>query len=554
MTQFNRKKVFLWVLSVGVVVTFLSFKAIDFKTSKSLDIFFSFFRELNVFYVDDIDSEKIISTGIGAMLKSLDPYNDFIPEEEKETFDFQTTGEYGGMGALVRRSNDFTIVAEVYHNSPAHKAGLQAGDEIRSINGKSIKGLAVDKVSQMLKGPSNTLLAVVVKRYGIADSLTFEFKREKIHVPSVPYYGLANDGVGYIRLSNFTANCDAEVKEALKQLKKQKATGIILDLRGNPGGLLYEAVKIVNLFVEKNQLVVYTKARVKEFDQQYKTPDKPLDTEIPLVVLVDRSSASASEIVAGALQDLDRAVVVGERTFGKGVVQTTRPLPHKAQVKLTTAKYYIPSGRCIQAIDYAKRNEEGKISFIPDSLISEFKTRNGRSVYDGGGITPDIEKISGYFGRLSAVLYAQNIVFDFATRYRHLHEKIAQPSQFAISDSDFNDFVAYLDTINFRYESQTALMLKDLKEAAKAEKYYETNSSLFDSLDVVINKERFGDIFAHKYEITRLIEEEIVSRYYLQQGRGEYEMLKDEVVAKGVEILRNFSEFEKTLQPQALQE
>ncbi|MDD2278070.1 MAG: S41 family peptidase [Bacteroidales bacterium] len=539
MARFKNKIHLVWIPIIGLLVVFFSFKSIDFKTSKSLDIFFSFFRELSIFYVDDIDPEKLIYTGIDAMLNSLDPYNDFIPEENKETFEFQTTGEYGGMGALIRHGVEFAIIAEVYEGSPAHKAGLMAGDEIRRIDGVSTKELPVDKVSSMLKGPSNTMLKLIVKRYGVKDSLEFNFNREKIHIPSVPYYGMVNNDLGYIRLSNFTANCESEVKEALKSLKKQKAKGLILDLRSNPGGLLYEAVKIVNLFVEKDQLVVYTKGQIKEFDQEYKTPSKPFDIEIPLVVIVDRISASASEIVAGALQDLDRAIIIGERTFGKGLVQATRPLPHNAQLKITTAKYYIPSGRCIQAVDFAKRDEEGRIHSIPDSLISKFETKNGRAVYDGGGIAPDIEQSVTFFSRLSASLYAQNMLFNFATQFRNTHSNIAPPAKFELTEDDFSGFISFLDSVGFEYESQTSILLKELKESAKTENYYTASQSLFDSLEVAIERKGFAEFDLYKEEIAKLIEEEIVGRYYLQKGKAEYSLNKDEVIEKCIEVLTN---------------
>ncbi|HCX99349.1 MAG TPA: peptidase S41 [Bacteroidales bacterium] len=537
MAIFKNKKHLVWIPIAAILIVFFSFKSIDFKTSKSLDIFFSFFRELSIFYVDDIDPEKLIYTGIDAMLKSLDPYNDFIPEENKETLEFQTTGEYGGMGALIRHGVEFAVIAEVYEGSPAHKAGLMAGDEIRRIDGITTKGLTVDKVSNKLKGASNTMLSLVVKRYGVKDSLEFNFNREKIHIPSVPYYGMVNDDLGYIRLSNFTINCESEVKDALKSLKKQKAKGLILDLRSNPGGLLYEAVKVVNLFVEKNQLVVYTKGQIKEFDQEYSTPSKPFDTEIPLVVIVDRISASASEIVAGALQDLDRAVIIGERTFGKGLVQATRPLPHNAQLKITTAKYYIPSGRCIQAVDFAKRDEEGRIHSIPDSLINEFKTKSGRLMYDGGGITPDIEQTVTFYSRLSASLYAQNMLFNYATKFRHTHSEIAPAAMFELTENDFADFLSYLDSVGFEYESQTSALLKELKKTATSENYYTPNQSLFDSLEMTIDKKGYTEFELYKEEIAKLIEEEIVGRYYLQKGKAKYNLNKDEVIEKCIEVL-----------------
>lgn len=537
MKSSKKRNILVAVLSMAILTLFLSLKPVDFKTSKSLDIFFSFFRELSMFYVDDIDPEKTIYTGIDAILQSLDPYNDFIPEENKDVLEFQTTGEYGGMGALIRQGPQSTIIAEVYENSPAHKGGLMSGDEIIQINGVLTKGLPVDKVSEILKGPTKTSLNLKVKRYGVRDTLTFQFNRDKIHIPSVPYYGMLENQTGYIRLSNFTNNCSKEVRKAVKELKKNGAESLILDLRGNPGGLLYEAVKIVNLFVDKGQLVVYTKGKVKEYDQEYKTTSAPLDTEIPLVVIVDRISASASEIVAGALQDLDRAVIVGERTFGKGVVQVARPLSHKAQLKITASKYYIPSGRCIQAIDYAKRNEEGKISFIPDSLISEFKTRNGRAVFDGGGVTPDMDEKLESYSRLSASLYAQNIIFDFATRYHHNHKSINRPNNFELTSKDFDDFKAYLDTISFKYESQTSALHKQLIKVAQAENYYASNEALFDSLQLVIDKDPFGEIDRYEKEITKLIGEEIVNRYYFQKGSVEYNVRRDEVVNRCIEIL-----------------
>lgn len=548
MKSLKKRNILLVVLSITILTLFLSLKPVDFKTSKSLDIFFSFFRELSMFYVDNIDPEKTIYTGIEAILQSLDPYNDFIPEENKDVLEFQTTGEYGGMGALIRQGSQATIIAEVYEDSPAHKGGLMSGDEIIQINGVATKDLPVDKVSEMLKGPTKTRLNLKVKRYGENDTLTFQFNRDKIHIPSVPYYGMLDNQTGYIRLSNFTNNCEKEVRKGIKELKKSGAKGLILDLRGNPGGLLYEAVKIVNLFVDKGQLVVYTKGKVKEYDQEYKTTSAPLDTEIPLVVVVDRLSASASEIVAGALQDLDRAVIVGERTFGKGVVQVARPLSHKAQLKITASKYHIPSGRCIQAIDYAKRNEEGKISFIPDSLISEFKTRNGRTVYDGGGVTPDMEEKLEPYSRLSASLYAQNIIFDFATRYRHTYKTINEPGSFEFSTKDFNDFKAYLDTINFIYESQTSALHKQLIKVAKAENYYAANEALFDSLQVIIDKDPFGEIDTYEKEIAKLIGEEIVNRYYFQKGQVEYNIRKDEVVSRCIEILSSPELVQQTLE------
>lgn len=542
------KKISIALVATTIVIGAFSFNSVDFKVSKSLDIFFSFFREVSIFYVDKPDPEKLVKVAIDAMLESLDPYNEFIPEEDKAELEFQTTGEYGGMGALIRQTADYPIVAEVYEGSPAHGAGLRAGDKILEINGSSVLSLPVDRVSKMLKGVPKSDLNLVIQRYPKPDSLTFSFKRDKIHIPSVPFYGMVSEGVGYIRLVNFTTNCHKEVEKALKELKsKGKAQGIILDLRGNPGGLLHEAVKIANLFIPKDELVVYTKGQIKEFDQEYKTPSRAVDTKIPLVVLVDRVSASASEIVAGALQDLDRAVIVGERTFGKGLVQTTRPLPYNAQLKITTAKYYIPSGRCIQAVDFTRRAEDGSISFIPDSLISEFKTRNGRIVRDGGGITPDIEHSASMYSRLTTVLYARNMLFDFATQFHSSNDSIASPTEFALTDEQYNGFITYLNDSNFEYESQTQSTLKDMIRAAQDENYHEMLKPLTDSIQSIVKGNIALDLELSKPEIKRLLEEEIVGRYYFQKGKAQYGVTQDEVIPIGIDILSNATEYNAIL-------
>jgi carboxyl-terminal processing protease len=544
----HKKSILVAIPTLLLIFSLFAFKQVDFKTSKNLDIFFSFFRELTIFYVDKTDAEKLIQVGIDAMLESLDPYNEFISEDNIDALEFQTTGEYGGMGALIRHGEFYPVIAEVYEGSPAHKAGIIAGDVIKSINGNSVKQTPVDVVSKMLKGVPNTDLNVVVERFGQPDSLSFVFKRERIHIPSVPYYGMISDEVGYIRLANFTSNCHKEVENALKDLKsKNNAKGIVLDLRGNPGGLLYEAVRIVNIFVDRNQLVVYTRGQIKEFDQEYKTSSRPIDTQIPLIVLVDRVSASASEIVAGALQDLDRAVVVGERTFGKGLVQATRPLPYNTQLKITTAKYYIPSGRCIQAVDFTQRNDDGSIRFIPDSLISEFKTQNGRSVYDGGGIAPDIEHRSNVYSRIATVLYTRNMFFEYATQFRAKNESIAAPNKFNLDNKQYNDFIKFIDSQGFEYVSQTETQLNELIKTAKHEKYYQVAQSLLDSLESTIKNNRLKDLQFFESEIKSLLEEEIVGRYYLQRGKAKYNVSKDDAIALCLSIISDKSKFNQVL-------
>jgi carboxyl-terminal processing protease len=544
----HKKSILVAIPTPLLIFSLFAFKQVDFKTSKNLDIFFSFFRELTIFYVDKTDAEKLIQVGIDAMLESLDPYNEFISEDNIDALEFQTTGEYGGMGALIRHGEFYPVIAEVYEGSPAHKAGIIAGDVIKSINGNSVKQTPVDVVSKMLKGVPNTDLNVVVERFGQPDSLSFVFKRERIHIPSVPYYGMISDEVGYIRLANFTSNCHKEVENALKDLKsKNNAKGIVLELRGNPGGLLYEAVRIVNIFVDRNQLVVYTRGQIKEFDQEYKTSSRPIDTQIPLIVLVDRVSASASEIVAGALQDLDRAVVVGERTFGKGLVQATRPLPYNTQLKITTAKYYIPSGRCIQAVDFTQRNDDGSIRFIPDSLISEFKTQNGRSVYDGGGIAPDIEHRSNVYSRIATVLYTRNMFFEYATQFRAKNESIATPNKFNLDNKQYNDFIKFIDSQGFEYVSQTETQLNELIKTAKHEKYYQVAHSLLDSLESTIKNNRLKDLQFFESEIKSLLEEEIVGRYYLQRGKAKYNVSKDDAIALCLSIISDKSKFNQVL-------
>ena len=551
----NRKFLLLSIPALLLICSLFAFRIVDFKTSKSLEIFFAFFRELNIFYVDDTDSEQLVKVGIDAMLESLDPYNEFIPEENIETLEFQTTGEYGGMGAIIRQGKDYPTIAEVYENSPAHKAGLMTGDIILRVDTLSVKGLAVDHVSRLLKGVPKSNLSITVKRYGSSDSLQYSFKREKIHVSSVPYFGMVSKNTGYIRVANFTADCSKEVESAFKNLKsKDKITGLILDFRGNPGGLLQEAVKIVNLFVQKNELVVYTKGKIKEFDQEYKTTSRPADTEMPLIVLVDRASASASEIVAGAFQDLDRAVIVGERTFGKGLVQATRSLPYNTQLKLTTAKYYIPSGRCIQAVDYTLRDENGNVGNIPDSLSSEFKTRNGRSVRDGGGIVPDIQYKQPMYSHAASILYGRNILFDYATRYHHAHKQIEQPNLFSLTDREIDDFYEYLKEINFSYQSQAEYQYKEFIKTSQQEELLPLFQRFADSIQTVIDNNSLKALYAKRSEIKKLLEEEIVGRYYFQKGRVQCAIVNDEIIQISLGVLVNRNQYSNILSASSTEE
>jgi carboxyl-terminal processing protease len=526
------------VIVSGISVAFLGTQETrNFRIGKNLDIFFSLFRELNTFYVDEINPDKIIKTGIDGMLKTLDPYTVYYPESEKEEFAFMTTGKYGGIGSMVRNNGDYAIVTEIYRGFPADKAGIRPGDIIKKVNGATLKGLASDKVSDKLKGDPGTPVTLTIDRNGKESDFTM--KRERIAVPPVPFSGMIDANTGYIRFTNFTQNCIDEVKNALTSLKAQNARQVILDLRGNPGGLLTEAVEIVNLFVDQGNEVVSTKGKVKQFDSNYKTVKAAQDGRIPLAILINRGSASASEIVAGAIQDLDRGVIVGQRSYGKGLVQITRPLSYNTQLKVTTAKYYIPSGRCIQALDFSHPNEDGSVGYIPDSLIHEFKTRNGRIVRDGGGITPDVEVVPETLSQLATELYLRNYIFDYATKYYWSHQEIKSPDQVAFSDKDYSDFNAWLTEKNFNYNTVTEQSFNELVSNAKKEKYYDIHKELFTALEKDITHDLGEDLKTFKNEITELLTDEIIGRYFYEDGAIRWTIKSDEQVMKAIDILNN---------------
>lgn len=525
-------------LLLGSSIIFISSSNDDFKLVKSLEIYYSLFRELNLFYVDETNPEKLVENSIKGMLKELDPYTTFIPESDRENFNFMTTGEYGGIGSLIRRTGEYAIIAEPYEGFPAAKSGLRAGDTIISIDGKMMKGMEISQISENLKGKPNTPLTLKIRRIGQPDPIEISLTREKIRISNVPFYGMLNDHIGYIRLSNFTSGAALETKTALIELKKNPGfEAVVLDLRGNPGGLLIEAVDVANLFVPQGQEIVSTKGRVKQWDQNYRTRHTPVDTSLFVAVLVSRGSASASEIVAGSLQDLDKAVILGQRTFGKGLVQTTRELSYNSRLKVTTAKYYIPSGRCIQALDYSNRNEDGSVGTIPDSLISEYQTRNGRTVFDGGGIQPDFKMEPELLSQISIALITKNVIFDYATVYASQNESIGSIEDFDLTENDYKNFKKMVASREFSYETKSEESLKKLIESAKREKYFLLAEEEFNALESKLAHNDEKDLENFKDEILQLLKEEIIVRYYYQKGRVQATISEDPEVHKAMEIL-----------------
>ena len=512
------KKVKIFIISVVVLISSFSFTDSYFEIAKNLDIFTTVYRELNNYYVDETDPGKLMKTAIDKMLKSLDPYTNYIPESEIEDFQFMTTGQYGGIGAVITKRKDYVFISEPYEGFPAQKAGLIAGDKILEINGESAKGKNTEDVSKALKGQPNTEVQLLIERPYLEDPFSVSFKRQKISVKSVPFYSYLNEGIGYIKLRSFTRNCSNDIKNAFLDLKKQgDLKGLILDLRANPGGLLNESVNIVNLFVDKGQEVVSTRGKIKSWDKVYKASKSPTDLEIPIVVLINQSSASASEIVAGAIQDLDRGIVIGQRSFGKGLVQQTKKLSYNSQLKLTVAKYYIPSGRCIQALDYSNRNEDGSVGKVPDSLMTAFKTKNGRTVYDGGGINPDIEIDQDDISNLIVSLIQERLFFDYATYYKHQNPSL--DSLFVMDNTGFNSFVDFLGDKSYDYKTETEKAFEVLKNKSEKENYFAEIQDKYENLfqEFEINKK--NDLIRNKEIIKEILSEEIASRYFYQEGR-----------------------------------
>lgn len=536
------KRIWIGIAIVAIAgVGFFSFTQDEknFEVAKNLDIYHTLFRELNMFYVDEVNPNKLVKTSIDQMLESLDPYTTYISEDQMEDFRFMTTGEYAGIGALISKQNNKIVISEPYEGFPAQKFGLKAGDVLLEVEGKATLNMNTEDVSNLLKGPASKPVKIKYERYGQNKPVTVDVVREKISIAAVPYYGMLDNNTAYIRLSSFTDNCSKEVKDAFLELQKNNPKSLVLDLRGNPGGLLMEAVEIVNFFVPQGSEIVSTRGKVTQWDKVYKATSAPLDTVIKIAVLTNSGSASASEIVAGAIQDLDRGIVVGTRTFGKGLVQTTRDLSYNTKLKVTTAKYYIPSGRCIQALDYTHRNEDGSVGVVPDSLISEFTTKKGRKVYDGGGVAPDVKFENETMSSLTTALYTKFLIFDFATKFSNENATIPTPEEFDISDEIYTQFISYVKGNNFSYESESEEELDDLIEHAKKEKYYTTAQNEFDALKAKLAPDFDKDSKIFSEEIKDLLQDEIVSRYYYQKGAIRAAVHDDKGIMKAIEELNS---------------
>ena len=531
----NRKLKTLVFTATLFLTVALSAQSREFKAGKSLDIQFSVLRELSLFYVDSIEIDKLVKTGINAMVESLDPYTVYIPEEEEESIELLTTGSYGGIGALIKKIDSGIEISEVYENSPAAKAGLVAGDVILKIDTLSTLGLSVEQCSSRMKGTPGSEVKFVIKRLKGGEIKDIKIVRERVHFPDVAYWGMVSDTVGYIRIVSFTLDGAKDVKNALLNLKKSgKMKRLVIDLRGNGGGLLDEAVNIVSLFVPSGTKVVSALGRQKQTDAIYYTKEEPVDTQLPLLVLVNSGSASSSEIVAGALQDLDRATIVGTKTYGKGLVQSIRDVGYNNKIKLTTAKYYTPSGRCVQAIDYNNRNEDGSVGNIPDSLIKAFKTTKGRIVYDGGGIAPDVKIEAESYSRPSLSLVFNDILKDYSILYFRDHPSIESPSKFKLSDEEFNKFVEYASGREFDHRTASEVDYDRLIATAKREGLINEMDKDMKLIESKIKLGKNGSIRKNADEIKSLLEEEIVSRYYYQRGRIESIIRKDKQLKEAI--------------------
>ncbi len=510
-----------------------------FEMTRSLDIFTSLYKEVNEIYVDEINPSLFMKTGVDAMLETLDPYTNYIPEDQVEDYRTQTTGQYGGIGALTRTINGAIRVSNLIEGFSAEKNGLKIGDHIIAIDGKDITSMDADDISLLMKGQLNTTMNLRVVRYGHDEPLNLSFKREKIQIESIPYSGILDDNIGYVKLNSFAVNAGKDINRAVEELKKEGATGIILDLRGNPGGLLHEAVNLVNIFIPKNQLVVTTRGRLSEQVKEFKTLQNPLDTEIPVVVLLNANSASASEIVAGTLQDYDRGVIIGQESFGKGLVQVNTSLSYNSMLKITTAKYYTPSGRCIQSLNYSERSPDGSVFKIPDSLRGEFSTKNGRTVYDGGGIMPDVLIESPQDPSILRVLHQKGLLFDYSDHFFYNNKSVEDPLEFSITKDRYAGFVDWVSPKDYGYETLVEEKIEKLQRYAEKERYHEEIKEEMAFLKSSVLNSKANDLENFKSDIKKALAEEILNRYYLESGVVQHSLKNDEEVNRAIQILKS---------------
>lgn len=539
-------------LLAGVLIVCLalvSFKFDDryFEIAKNLDVFATLFKELNALYVDEINPNRTMRTGIEAMLAELDPYTNFYPEDDIEDYRTMHTGKYNGIGATVTSRKGEQTITMIYENSPADKAGLKIGDVVTKINGISVFGRESDELGRLLKGQTGTEVELELRRFEEKKPLKVTVKRAVVETPNVPHYGMINEEVGYIQLKDFSATAASEIKQAYDEMKDEGLKKLVLDLRGNPGGLLQQSVEICNFFIPKGELVVETKGKVSSWNKKYTTLRNPIDMDIPIAVLVNSTSASASEIVSGTLQDYDRAVIIGQKSFGKGLVQVTRPLSYNTQLKVTTAKYYIPSGRCIQAIDYSHRNEDGSVGKVPDSLKSTFYTKNRRPVKDGGGVDPDIVLEARHLSTLSKELSRQGVLFDFATRYYFQNKDQVPANTFEVSPALYDEFVAFARQSDFSYVDDASLALEDLELLASQDEAYKTMESPLKELRDRLDKKNENDYMLYADQIKRELALEILSRYHYDKVMKFVSFEKDQEVQTALELFKDMPRYNQIL-------